>query len=173
MPSRNCRRCLSIAAIAVLLIAGFCLIQWRNSSKWSVKFYDGSTFTIVDFAKAPGEEMYIGVPWKRPVAELFKHSNPSFKRNFGHTSVTNESAISWQHSNIPKLQLGLTLYDRIKLVDAQGVEHNAERFFSFGGGAMTASDMECGIMTFSTSLKPPAFLRVYQGHTTNEFRLEK
>ena len=151
-----------------MLVLGFILPK-LGSSRWSVKLADGSTFTIVDVVTAPGEEMYVGAPWKRPLAEVFKHTNPSFDRNFGHLKVTNESAISWQRSDTPRLQIGLgNISDRIKLVDAQGVEHASQMFFSYSEG----HSGECGVIIFPSSLKPPAYLRIYQAGITNEFQLE-
>jgi hypothetical protein len=99
MPSHNRRRYLAIGAVAFLLIVGFILVSWRNrSSQWSVELDDGTTLTILDVATAPNEAIYVGASWKRPFAETFKGVGHNFKKNFGHLSVTNESAITWQWS---------------------------------------------------------------------------
>lgn len=175
MPSPNRRRYLAIGAVAFLLIVGFILVSWRNrSSQWSVELDDGTTLTILDVATAPNEAIYVGASWKRPFAETFKGVGHNFKKNFGHLSVTNESAITWQWSgNKARMSGAQQLADRIRLVDAAGKEHQTLPYIFFPASSSSTNGAVCGVFLLSQSLKPPAYLRIYQAGITNEFRLKR
>ncbi|MGV3757652.1 MAG: hypothetical protein ACO1QS_19910 [Verrucomicrobiota bacterium] len=174
MPSPQRRRYVAIAAIAFLLVVSFVLVSWRNQSQWSVELDDGTTLTILDVATAPNEAIYAGAPWKRPFAETFKGVGHNFKKNFGLLSVTNESAITWQwRGNNAKMSGTQQLVDKIRLVDAAGKEHQTFLYICFPASSSSTNGPVCGVLLLGKSLKPPAYLRIYQANITNEFRLGK
>lgn len=140
---------------------------------------DGSAFSIVDAATKPNEEFYIGVPWKRGFALLLKNSASSLKKNFGHLSVTNQSAISWQRKYFTNATTtNIFAYyrdpiDIVRLVDAQGVEHAPQPFFSLTDKQPNGELIDCGVFLFNTNLQPPVYLRIYGRDATNVVTFSK
>lgn len=164
----------------LLFLGGLIWFFQTNAPLHHITMDDGSVFSIVDTATKPNEEFYVGVPWKRGFALILKNSDSSLKKNFGHLSVTNQSAISWQRKYFTNASTPTSIFafyrdpvDIVRLVDAQGVEHAPKPFFSLTDKQPNGDLIDCGVFLFDAGLQPPAFLRIYGRDSTNVVTFNK
>jgi len=180
MPSPK-RRIKVILSVFLLLFMGGLIWFFRTSTPLHPTVLDdASVLSIVDMATEPNQDFYVGVPWKRGFALMLKNSDSKLKRNFGHLSVTNQSAISWQRKYFTNETTTNILYafyrdpiDTVRIVDAHGIEHEPQPFFFFSDKQPNGETIDCGVLLFNTSLQPPAFLRIYGRDATNEIKFSK